>query len=464
MKEFLGNDFLLKTPTAVKLYEDYAKNAPIFDFHCHLSVKEIYEDKKFSTITEAWLGGDHYKWRLMREAGVDESYVTGNKPDYEKFLKYAEVMPYFIGNPVYHWTHLELKRFFGIDKVLSPLTAKEIYDEANEKLKTLTARKMMLKANVKKVFTTDDPVDDLKYHKLLAEDKEFGVEVKPAFRPDKLLKIGAPGYLEYVEKLSEVSGVKIDDARSMLQAVIARIDYFDKAGCVCSDQAPEDMTYCRASEAEANAVAKKLLDGKAVSEEESAVLRTYLLVGIGKEYKKRNWVMQYHVGALRNNSARAFKTLGPDTGFDSIADKPFIADLSHLLSDMDEDGNLPKTILYCLNPRDNEVIAALMNCFQDGLTAGKIQFGSAWWFNDQKDGILRQLNALSHMSLVSYFVGMLTDSRSFLSYTRHEYFRRVLCNFFGDILENGEYPYDIEFVGKIVRNISYDNAIKFFEK
>ena len=464
MKEFLGNDFLLKTPTAVKLYEDYAKDAPIFDFHCHLNVKEIYEDKKFDTITEVWLGGDHYKWRLMREAGVDESYITGNKPDYEKFLKYAEIMPYFIGNPVYHWTHLELKRFFGIDKVLSSVTAKEIYEEANEKLKTLTARKMMQKANVKKVFTTDDPVDDLKYHKLIKNDKNFDIEVKPAFRPDKLLKIGTPGYLEYIKKLSDISGIKIVDASSMLEAVIARIDYFDNVGCVCSDQAPEDLTYCSYDTGKANEIAKRLLNGDVVSFMEASLLRTYLLVGIGKEYKKRNWVMQYHVGALRNNSVRAFKTLGPDTGFDSIADKPFVADLSHLLSDMDEDGNLPKTILYCLNPRDNEVISSLMNCFQDGLTAGKIQFGSAWWFNDQKDGILRQLNALSHLSLVSCFVGMLTDSRSFLSYTRHEYFRRVLCNFFGDILENGEYPYDIKFVGKIVHAISYDNAVKFFEK
>lgn len=462
MKEFLGNDFLLKTQPAKKLYDEYAKDAPIFDFHCHLDVKEIYEDKKFDTITEVWLKGDHYKWRVMREAGVDESYITGDKSDWDKFLKYAQVMPYFIGNPVYHWTHLELKRFFGIDKVLSPETAAEIYREANEKLKTLTARKMMLKANVKKVFTTDDPVDDLRYHKLLAEEN-FGVDVKPAFRPDKLLKIFADGYYEYVDKLAEVSGIKIVDATTMLEAVKKRIEYFDEVGCVCSDQAPEDMTYRSVTEKEANESAKRILQRDA-QKGDDIVLRSFLLKEIGKEYAKRNWVMQYHVGALRNNSRKAFETLGPDTGYDSIADKPFAEYLAKLLSDIEYDGGLPKTILYCLNPRDNEVIAALINCFQDGKTVGKIQFGSAWWFNDQKDGIIRQLTALSHISLVSGFVGMLTDSRSFLSYTRHEYFRRVLCSFFGDMIENGEYPCDYKTVGKIVKNICYDNSINFFKK
>ena len=464
MKKFMDDDFVLKNETAKKLYHGYAKDMPIFDFHCHLSVEEIYNDKKFSSITEAWLGGDHYKWRLLREMGVEEKYITGDGGDYEKFLKYAEVMPYAIGNPIFHWTHLELRRYFGINDILSPKTAEKIYNQCNEKLKTLTARKMITESNVKKLFTTDDPVDDLRFHKLLKEDPSFNVEVGPAFRPDKAINIEQPAFRPYISKLSEVSGVEIDGAESLLKALTKRVDYFDEAGCVCSDHALDNVMYLPASDEDVDKIVKKALAGEALSHEEIERYKGWLLVRLGREYSKRGWVQQYHIGALRNNSERRLRLLGPDTGFDAIDDHVFAKKLSMLLDALDSTDELPKTILYCLNPRDNEVLAALMNCFQHAGVVGKIQFGSAWWFNDQKDGMERQLTALSQVGLLSKFVGMLTDSRSFLSYTRHEYFRRILCNMLGTLIEEGEYPDDIEFVGEIVRDICYNNAIKYFSK
>lgn len=464
MKKFMDDDFVLKNETAKKLYHGYAKDMPIFDFHCHLSVGEIYNDKKFSSITEAWLGGDHYKWRLLREMGVEEKYITGDGGDYEKFLKYAEVMPYAIGNPIFHWTHLELRRYFGINDILSPKTAEKIYNQCNEKLKTLTARKMITESNVKKLFTTDDPVDDLRFHKLLKEDPSFNVEVGPAFRPDKAINIEQPAFRPYISKLSEVSGVEIDGAQSLLKALTKRVDYFDEAGCVCSDHALDNVMYLPASDEDVDKIVKKALAGEALSHEEIERYKGWLLVRLGREYSKRGWVQQYHIGALRNNSERRLRLLGPDTGFDAIDDHVFAKKLSMLLDALDSTDELPKTILYCLNPRDNEVLAALMNCFQHAGVVGKIQFGSAWWFNDQKDGMERQLTALSQVGLLSKFVGMLTDSRSFLSYTRHEYFRRILCNMLGTLIEEGEYPDDIEFVGEIVRDICYNNAIKYFSK
>lgn len=464
MKKFMDDDFVLKNETAKKLYHGYAKDMPIFDFHCHLSVEEIYNDKKFSSITEAWLGGDHYKWRLLREMGVEEKYITGDGGDYEKFLKYAEVMPYAIGNPIFHWTHLELRRYFGINDILSPKTAEKIYNQCNEKLKTLTARKMITESNVKKLFTTDDPVDDLRFHKLLKEDPSFNVEVGPAFRPDKAINIEQPAFKPYISKLSEVSGVEINGAESLLKALTKRVDYFDEAGCVCSDHALDNVMYLPAGDEDVDKIVKKALAGEALSREEIERYKGWLLVRLGREYSKRGWVQQYHIGALRNNSERRLRLLGPDTGFDAIDDHVFAKKLSMLLDALDSTDELPKTILYCLNPRDNEVLAALMNCFQHAGVVGKIQFGSAWWFNDQKDGMERQLTALSQVGLLSKFVGMLTDSRSFLSYTRHEYFRRILCNMLGTLIEEGEYPDDIEFVGEIVRDICYNNAIKYFSK
>lgn len=464
MKEFLDKDFILDTETAKTLYHDYAENMPIFDFHCHLSCREIYEDKKFSSITEAWLGGDHYKWRLMRELGVDESYITGDKPAREKFRKYAEVIPYTIGNPIYHWTHLELRRFFGINDILSPKTADKIYDEANEKLQTLTARQLIKMSNVKKLFTTEDPIDDLKYHKLLKEDNSFETVVMTAFRPDKAINIELEGFCDYIMSLSKVADMEIKDIATLEKALASRIDYFDSVGCVCSDHALDVVMYEPATQDEVNEILIKALAKQPLTKTEVEKYKGYILIFLGKQYHAHKWVQQYHIGALRNNSTRYMKTLGPDCGFDSIEDQPFAKKLGRILDSLDITDQLPKTILYCLNPRDNEVLATMMNCFQQGGITGKIQFGSAWWFNDQKDGMNRQMESLMQVGLISKFVGMLTDSRSFLSYTRHEYFRRILCNKLGTLIENGEYPNDIEFVGKVVQDICYNNAINYFTK
>ena len=464
MKNFMDKDFVLKNQTAVTLYENYAKDMPIFDFHCHLPVEEIYNDRKFGSITECWLGGDHYKWRLMREMGIDESYITGDKDDYEKFLKYAEVIPYAIGNPILHWTHMELKRYFGIDEVLSPKTAKEIFDKCNEKLQTLTARKMITMSGVKKLFTTDDPIDDLHYHKLLKDDKTFDVEVYPAFRPDKAINIELPTYVPYIGKLAEAAGTEINGIDSLCDALTARIEYFDSVGCVCSDHALDVVMFMPADRDTVDGIVKKALAGQNLTREEIEQYKGYILVHLGKQYARLHWVQQYHIGALRNNSRRYMSMLGPDTGFDAIEDQTFAKKLALLLDTLDSTDELPKTILYCLNPRDNEVLAAMINCFQHAGVVGKMQFGSAWWFNDQKDGMERQLMALSQLGLVSKFVGMLTDSRSFLSYTRHDYFRRILCNMFGTLIEEGEYPDDVEFAGQIVKDICYNNAVNYFAK
>ena len=464
MKEFMGKDFLIDNEVGLKLYEGYAAKAPIFDFHCHLNPQEIYEDKKFRSLTEVWLGGDHYKWRLMREAGVDEKYITGDAEDYEKFLKYAEIMPYCIGNPLYLWTHLELRRYFGIYDILSPETAEKIYKEANEKLRTLSARKMIVNNNVRTIFTTDDPVDDLRWHILLKQDKDFEVRVSPAFRPDKALNIEREGFSEYIEKLGKVCGYKISGIDELSRALVERTEYFDKNGCCCSDHALDVVMYEKATREEADAILKKALAKEAVTRCEIEKYKGYVLTELGRLYRKYDWVQQYHIGALRNNSERYMKLLGPDTGFDSVNDGLIAEKLSALLNALDRENNLPKTILYCLNPRDNEVLATIMNCFQQSGYDGKIQFGSGWWFNDQKDGMERQTETLSQMALLSKFVGMLTDSRSFLSYTRHEFFRRILCNKLGAIIERGEYPADIEFVGKIVEDICYNNAVRYFSK
>lgn len=461
MKQFLDKDFLLETETAKILYHNYAENMPIFDFHCHLSCKDIFENKRYSTITQLWLGEDHYKWRLMREAGVEEEYITGNKSDFEKFQKYAEIIPYAIGNPIYHWTHLELRRYFGINDILSQATAKKIYDEANEKLKDLSVRTLIEKSNVKKIFTTDDPADDLIWHKRLAEEK-YKIVVKPTFRPDKALNIQLPSYAEYISVLGKSANVKIDGVKTLMEALEKRIDYFAEVGCVCSDHALDEVMFMPATEAKVDAIIKSVLRGNKPTEEEVEQYKGFLLVFLGRQYHARGWVQQYHIGALRNVSTAKFGKLGADCGCDTIGDKTFASKLSLILDSLDQTDQLPKTILYCLNPRDNEVLAAMMNCFQQGGIVGKIQYGSAWWFNDQKDGMNRQMETLMQVGLISKFVGMLTDSRSFLSYARHEYFRRILCNKLAGLIENGEYPYDIEFVGKIVCDICFNNAEKYF--
>lgn len=464
MKDFLTKDFLLQTKTAQTLYHDYAEQMPIFDFHCHLPVQEIYEDKKYRSITEVWLGGDHYKWRLLRQFGVDESYVTGDKSDWEKFEKYAQMIPYAVGNPMYHWTHLELQRYFGIDQTLSPSTAKSIYDVANQKLQTLSARKLIEQSNVTKLITTDDPVDDLHFHKLLASDKSFSVQVLPAFRPDKAINVELDTFVPYVKRLQQVSGVQIDGIDSLCLALTKRIEYFDSVGCVCSDHALDVVMYQPATQAQVDEIVRRALNGEKLTAFQVEQYKGYLLLQLGKQYARLGWVQQYHVGAMRNNNARFMSTIGADSGFDAVSDAPVAHKLSCLLNQLDSVNSLPKTILYCLNPSDNQVLATLINCFQQSGVTGKVQFGSGWWFNDQKDGMQRQMTDLSQVALLSKFVGMLTDSRSFLSYTRHEYFRRILCNLLGNLIENGEYPNDLQFVGKVVQDICYNNAMQYFTK
>nr|WP_317280469.1 glucuronate isomerase [uncultured Fusobacterium sp.] len=466
MREFMCDDFLLMTDTAKTLYHNYAKNMPIYDFHCHLNPKEIYENKKYKNITEVWLGGDHYKWRAMRSNGVDERYITGDAEDKEKFMKWAETIDECYGNPLFHWTHLELKRFFGIDLVLSKETAEEVWNLTNEKLATdkFTARELIKMSNVKTLCTTDDPIDSLEYHIALKEDKSFDVVVNPAFRPDKGIRIEKDEFIPWFNRLEEIYGEKIDSIDKYTSALESRIEFFHQVGCRISDHALDPVVFERGTKEEVNAILLKKLAGEELTEKEVKQFKTYVMIFLGKEYSKRKWVMQIHVGCIRNNSTRMFNKLGADTGYDAIDDELFLRALSKLLDTLDTTDELPKTIIYNLNPRDNEAIGTLIGCFQDGKTPGKIQFGSGWWFLDQKDGMTRQMTALANLGLLSRFVGMLTDSRSFLSYTRHEYFRRILCNLLGDWVERGELPNNIERLGKMVENICYNNVNNYIVK
>ena len=466
MREFMCDDFLLMTDTAKTLYHNYAKNMPIYDFHCHLNPKEIYENKKYKNITEVWLGGDHYKWRAMRSNGVDERYITGDAEDKEKFMKWAETIDECYGNPLFHWTHLELKRFFGIDLVLSKETAEEVWNLTNEKLATdkFTARELIKMSNVKTLCTTDDPIDSLEYHIALKEDKSFDVVVNPAFRPDKGIRIEKDEFIPWFNRLEEIYGEKIDSIDKYTSALESRIEFFHQVGCRISDHALDPVVFEKGTKEEVNAILLKKLAGEELTEKEVKQFKTYVMIFLGKEYAKRKWVMQIHVGCIRNNSTRMFNKLGADTGYDAIDDELFLRALSKLLDTLDTTDELPKTIIYNLNPRDNEAIGTLIGCFQDGKTPGKIQFGSGWWFLDQKDGMTRQMTALANLGLLSRFVGMLTDSRSFLSYTRHEYFRRILCNLLGDWVERGEPPNNIERLGKMVENICYNNVNNYIVK
>ena len=466
MREFMCDDFLLMTDTAKTLYHNYAKNMPIYDFHCHLNPKEIYENKKYKNITEVWLGGDHYKWRAMRSNGVDERYITGDADDKEKFMKWAETIDECYGNPLFHWTHLELKRFFGIDLVLSKETAEEVWNLTNEKLATdkFTARELIKMSNVKTLCTTDDPIDSLEYHIALKEDKSFDVVVNPAFRPDKGIRIEKDEFIPWFNRLEEIYGEKIDSIDKYTSALESRIEFFHQVGCRISDHALDPVVFEKGTKEEVNAILLKKLAGEELTEKEVKQFKTYVMIFLGKEYSKRKWVMQIHAGCIRNNSTRMFNKLGADTGYDAIDDELFLRALSKLLDTLDTTDELPKTIIYNLNPRDNEAIGTLIGCFQDGKTPGKIQFGSGWWFLDQKDGMTRQMTALANLGLLSRFVGMLTDSRSFLSYTRHEYFRRILCNLLGDWVERGELPNNIERLGKMVENICYNNVNNYIVK
>ncbi len=464
MKPFLDQDFLLQTETAKILYHEHAKDMPIFDYHCHLPPEEIAEDKQPDNIGEIWLGGDHYKWRAMRTNGVGEEYCTGDKPWRDKFTKWAETVPHTLRNPLYHWTHMELQRYFGIDTLLNADTADEIFDACTEQLRTpeFSTRNLLRKMNVKVVGTTDDPVDSLEHHKKIASDG-FEVKVVPSFRPDKAMNLSdTAAWKAYVAKLEEASGVEIRDWASLIAAIENRADYFHELGCRVADHGIAYVPDASATEAELDIILTNALGGESISFSDQEKVQAMFLYEVGKLYHARNWVQQFHVGVFRNNNQRLFKTLGPDTGFDSIADYRQGPGLIRLLDQLDSSNQLAKSILYNINPADNELFATLIGNYQDGSFPGKMQFGSGWWFLDQKDGMERQMNALSLLGLLSRFVGMLTDSRSFLSFPRHEYFRRILCNLLGNDVENGELPHDMKLLGQMVENICYNNAVEYF--
>jgi len=465
VSQFLNDDFLLHTPTAKKLYFEHAADLPIIDYHCHVSPREIWEDKRFSNITEVWLAGDHYKWRLMRSNGVEERYITGDAPAYEKFLKFAQMLPRAIGNPMYHWCHLELKKYFGYEGVLNGDTARAVWELSEKKLReeNRTVRGIIRQSNVAFIGTTDDPIDSLEYHKLLANDASFSTVVAPSFRPDKALNIDKAGWREYIATLSAVSGIEICDLASLKRALGVRIEYFAAHGCRASDHGLDFMVYAEADEAAINAVIARGLAGETVSCADAEALKTALLVFCAGEYAKRGWVMQLHYNCIRNPNSQAFERLGPDTGFDCIGPNNGSRKLASLLDRLNREGALPRTVLYSLDAADNAFLGSLIGSFQGPETAGKLQHGSAWWFNDHKAGMRDQLISLANLGLLGNFIGMLTDSRSFLSYTRHEYFRRILCGLIGEWVEGGEYPNDPDALADIVRGICYENAKRYFQ-
>ena len=465
MKKFMDENFLLETTTAQELYHKHAAKMPIIDYHCHLIPKMVADDHKFKSITELWLGGDHYKWRAMRTNGVDERYCTGtDTTDWEKFEKWAETVPYTLRNPLYHWTHLELKTAFGIEKLLSPKTAREIFDECNEKLKQpeFSARGLMRHYGVECVCTTDDPVDDLRYHK---QTRESGFEIKmiPAWRPDKAMNIEKPEFPDYVHQLEQVSGVTITRFADMVDALQKRHDFFHQEGCRLSDHGSEEFYDEPYTEAQIDIIFEKARRGQSLSVYETRQYKNCFLTTMAEMDAKSDWTQQFHYGAIRDNNTLMYNRLGADTGFDSIGEFNTAKAMSRFFDGLNQRGLLTRTIIYTLNPCANEVIATMLGNFQDGSCPGKIQFGSGWWFNDQLDGMTRQMNALSVLGLLSRFVGMLTDSRSFLSYPRHEYFRRLLCNLLGNDVEKGLLPADMELLGQMVEDISYNNARRYFK-
>lgn len=464
MKKFLDTDFLLQTETALRLYYDHAAKMPIYDYHCHLPVKEIAEDKMHDNLGEMWLGGDHYKWRAMRTNGVHEEYCTGSKSWREKFQKWAETVPQTIRHPLYHWTHLELQRYFGVDTLLSPKTADEIYEVCSAKLRSpeFSARNLMRSMNVKLVCTTDDPVDSLEHHQKIAADG-FEVKVLPTFRPDKAINLSDSRlWKKYIQTLEKASGVSISSFSALLEAVDRRHEFFHSVGCRLSDHGISYVPAADATPSELNAILSKAMSEQVISLPDREKFEAVFLYEAGRMNHARGWVQQFHVGVFRNNNSRLFHSLGPDTGFDSIADYRQGPGLIKLLDRLDRTNQLAKTILYNINPCDNELMATMIGNYQDGSCPGKMQFGSAWWFLDQKDGMEKQMNALSALGLLSRFIGMLTDSRSFLSYPRHEYFRRILCNLIGTDVENGEIPDDMNLVGPMVENICFNNARDYF--
>ena len=464
MKPFLDENFLLNNKTAQQLYHDFAKNMPIIDYHCHLPQQQIAEDKNFENLTQIWLYGDHYKWRAMRTNGVNEKFITGNASDLDKFKQWASTVPYTLRNPLYHWTHLELQRYFDVHEVLNADSAQHIYNECSEKLKSpeYSVKNLLRKMNVKTVCTTDDPIDSLSFHAQLVED-EFEIPVLPAFRPDNAMNVGdTEKFNAYIQKIESATNISISTFNDFLFALQNRHDFFASMGCCVSDHGLEEIYAEDFTGHEIDTIFTKIHSGKHLNETEQRKFKSAMLVHFAEWDWEKGWVQQFHLGALRNNNARMLNQLGPDTGWDSIGDFSQASALSKFLNKLDADNKLAKTILYNLNPADNELMGTMIGNFNDGSVEGKIQFGSAWWFLDQKDGMTKQINALSNLGLLSKFIGMLTDSRSFLSYPRHEYFRRILCNLFGEEIENGELPNDIAWVGKVIQDICYNNAKKYF--
>ena len=464
MKKFLDENFLLQSETAQQLYHGFAKQMPIIDYHNHLPADQIANDINFENLSQVWLYGDHYKWRAMRANGINEKYCTGNATDYEKFEQWAATVPYTLRNPLYHWTHLELQRYFNIDTILSPETCKEIFDECTAKLKTkeYSVKNLLRKMNVKVLCTTDDPTDTLEHHKKIKAEG-FEIKVLPAFRPDKAMNVDdVTVFNEYVNKLQAVSNILIASFDDYQDALKSRHDFFAEMGCSISDHGLEQIYAVDYNDVEIKNIFRKLTAGESISQPENMKFKSAMLIKFAQWDHEKNWVQQYHLGALRNNNSRMLQTLGVDTGWDSIGDFSQAKQLSKFLDKLDSTNQLAKTILYNLNPNDNELIATMAGNYNDGSVAGKMQLGSSWWFLDQKDGMTKQLNALSNMGLISKFVGMLTDSRSFMSYPRHEYFRRLLCNIFGEEMENGELPDNKEWIGKVIQDICYNNAKGYF--
>lgn len=464
MKQFMDKEFLLSTPAASRLFHEYADACPVLDYHCHINPREIAEDKQFLNITEVWLGGDHYKWRLMRSNGIDEHFITGDASPREKFQKWAETLEKAIGNPLYHWSHLELQRYFGYMGILNRNTAEEVWNLCNEKLQnpSMSVRSIIKMSNVTLICTTDDPIDTLEWHKMIKEDDSFDVAVLPAWRPDKAMNIEKADFSEYLGKLSAASGIQVNDLASLKDALKNRMEFFHNNGCSVSDHALEFIYYSPADDSEIDAILKKRLSGNAVTRAEELKFKTAFMLFAGREYHRLGWAMQLHFGCKRDNNSLSYRKLGPDTGYDCInnyAPSSLAADFLNSLICTDQ---LPKTVLYSLNPNDNAYIDAILGCFQDSTAVGKIQHGSAWWFNDHKQGMTDQMVSLANLGILSNFIGMLTDSRSFLSYTRHEYFRRILCDLIGGWVENGEYPEDYQALGEIVKGISYENAVRYF--
>lgn len=466
MKAFMDETFLLGTKTAQELYDKYAAmpKIPVLDYHCHINPQEIFEDRKFENITQVWLGGDHYKWRQMRTNGVDEKYITGDAPDHEKFLEWAKTLPKLIGNPLYHWSHLELRYYFGYQGNLNADTAEEVWNLCNEKLKSpeCSVRGLIRQSNVRLICTTDDPVDSLIWHEKIKADPDFDVQVLPAFRPDKAMNAEKPDFTDYIAKLSETSGVQITDLASLKKALMNRMDHFADHGCTVSDHGLDYVMYVPASDDEVDAIFKKALAKQPLTETELLQYKTAFLLFVAGEYCRRNWVMQLHYGAKRDNNGYMFDRLGPDTGFDCINNHTPSAQLADFLNALASKNTIPKTIVYSLNPIDDAAIGSVIGCFQGGGVKNRIQQGSAWWFNDHFTGMTNQMRSLASLSALGNFIGMLTDSRSFLSYTRHDYFRRILCNMIGDWVENGEYPYEEKILSDIIRGISYNNAVEYF--